>query len=335
MVRRYDAYKSKDDLCELLEDNLIIRNDANFGITNEAHGHLGGLIESITTEDASIYIHNPTNRLFQYLKENEGNQKIKLSIKNEEYRMLKDETEFYKCQLALNEHIKGQTHAIQEISKSLWYLIKVQRKKPYVIMLYGKSGLGKTEMVREIANSFFDGKFMEKHLSMFKNEAQASYFFGEKATDRSLGYDLLARQSNLVFFDELDKCPEYFYSAFYTLFDNEIFKDSIYDVDISNLIIFITSNYESEQEMRKKLGDPIYYRIDKFIHFKEFSHATINELLKKEIESRKSEFEKYLSMDEVYNAAIKIIKVKGENGRTIKLKVQKVIEDCLYDQLKE
>ena len=87
--------------------------------------------------------------------------------------------------------------------------------------------------------------------------------------------------------------------------------------------------------MRKKLGDPIYYRIDKFIHFKEFSHATINELLKKEIESRKSEFEKYLSMDEVYNAAIKIIKVKDENGRTIKLKVQKVIEDCLYDQLKE
>lgn len=55
---------------------------------------------------------------------------------------------------AISEHIIGQENAINEISKSLWYLTNVNRSKPYVIMLYGNSSLGKTELVREIANKF-------------------------------------------------------------------------------------------------------------------------------------------------------------------------------------
>jgi hypothetical protein len=51
------------------------------------------------------------------------------------------------------------------MSKSLWYLTKINRNKPYVVMLYGDSSLGKSEIVREIAKHFFDGKFVEKHLS--------------------------------------------------------------------------------------------------------------------------------------------------------------------------
>lgn len=43
-------------------------------------------------------------------------------------------------------------------------------------MLYGNSSLGKTELVREISQSFFEGKFLEKHLSMFKNNNYSDYF---------------------------------------------------------------------------------------------------------------------------------------------------------------
>ena len=72
-------------------------------------------------------------------------------------------------------------------------------------MLYGNSSLGKTELVREIAAMFFNGKCLEKHLSMFKNNNYSEYFFGDAPNRRSLGFDLLERESNLVFFDELDK----------------------------------------------------------------------------------------------------------------------------------
>ena len=98
-------------------------------------------------------------------------------------------------------------------------------------MLYGNSSLGKTELVREISKAFFNSKYMEKHLSMFKNGNYAEYFFGNEPNRSSIGFELLERESNLVFFDELDKCPETFYSAFYTLFDNTLFKDYTYDVE--------------------------------------------------------------------------------------------------------
>ncbi len=73
-----------------------------------------------------------------------------------------------------------------------------------------------------------------------------------------MGYALLERKSNLIFFDdELDKYLEHFYSAFYTLFDNVLYKDTNYDVDVSGTLIVITSNYHTE-EMKKNLGFPIF-----------------------------------------------------------------------------
>lgn len=145
-----------------------------------------------------------------------------------DYSIQKEPEKFKDNILRISDAIVGQDRAIIEISKSLWYLISVQRKKPYVIMLYGNSSLGKTELVREIAKHFFEGKVLEKHLSMFKNNNYSDYFFGEEPNRRSLGFDLLERTSNLIFLDELDKCPEFFYSAFYTLFDNVEFKDATY-----------------------------------------------------------------------------------------------------------
>lgn len=233
----------------------------------------------------------------------------------------------------ISEHIIGQENAINEISKSLWYLTNVNRSKPYVIMLYGNSSLGKTELVREIANKFFDGKFYEKHLSMFKNNNYSDYFFGDAPNRKSLGYDLLERESNLIFFDELDKCPEHFYSAFYTLFDNVLFKDANYDVDVSGTLIVLTSNYHSEEKMKKNLGLPIYYRIDKFIHFDDFSCDTIHSIVLNEILSRKEEYQDKLSPEMIYAVVSPIISTQGENARTIKYKVQQVVEELLFEDV--
>lgn len=200
-------------------------------------------------------------------------------------------------------------------------------------MLYGNSSLGKTELVREIAKHFFEGKVLEKHLSMFKNNNYSDYFFGEEPNRRSLGFDLLERRSNLIFLDELDKCPEFFYSAFYTLFDNVEFKDATYDVDISGAIIILTSNYLSEDEMKQHLGMPIFYRIDKMIKFEDFSPQTIYEITMKEIEARKEEYGDMISPERIYEIVSKEISIKNENARTIKFKVQQVIENLLFKEV--
>ena len=78
---------------------------------------------------------------------------------------------------------------------------------------------------------------------MFKSNANGDYLFGDKPNRRSIGFDLLERESNLIFLDEFDKCADFFYSVFYTLFDNTVFKDAVYEADVSGMLIILTSNY--------------------------------------------------------------------------------------------
>lgn len=314
---------------------LIIKNDNYHGIVDSAHDRLGGLIEDLTEPTARIFVHNPPHNLSSYLTDQYNRGIIDLTIQREEYTIRREPEQFSYNIKSIAERIIGQDDAINEISKSIWYLTTVERKKPYVIMLYGSSSLGKTELVREVAEKFFEGKFLEKHLSMFKNNNYSDYFFGDAPNRRSIGFDLLERESNLIFFDEIDKCPEYFYSAFYTLFDNTLFKDSTYDVDVSGAIIILTSNYQDEDEMKKNLGLPVFYRIDKFIHFKEFSTEVIYKIVMNELESRKSELDGKLTVDEIYDVVSKRLNATNENARTIKYKIQQVIEDLLFEEVEK
>lgn len=333
LIRIFDAQKQSDNTDTVKTPLLFIRNNDYNGIVNAAHDRLGPLIEDITHDKALILIHNPPRVLYEYLQDKKARNLITLEEDREEYSIQKEPEKFKENILRISDAIVGQDRAIIEISKSLWYLISVQRKKPYVIMLYGNSSLGKTELVREIAKHFFEGKVLEKHLSMFKNNNYSDYFFGEEPNRRSLGFDLLERTSNLIFLDELDKCPEFFYSAFYTLFDNVEFKDATYDVDISGTIIILTSNYLSEDEMKQHLGMPIFYRIDKMIKFKDFSPQTIYEITMKEIEARKEEYGDMISPERIYEIVSKEISTKNENARTIKFKVQQVIENLLFKEV--
>ena len=333
LIRIFDAQKQSGNTDTVETPLLFIRNNDYNGIVNAAHDRLGPLIEDITHDKELILIHNPPRVLYEYLQDKKARNLITLEEDREEYSIQKEPEKFKENILRISDAIVGQDRAIIEISKSWWYLISVQRKKPYVIMLYGNSSLGKTELVREIAKHFFEGKVLEKHLSMFKNNNYSDYFFGEEPNRGSLGFDLLERTSNLIFLDELDKCPEFFYSAFYTLFDNVEFKDATYDVDISGAIIILTSNYLSEDEMKQHLGMPIFYRIDKMIKFEDFSPQTIYEITMKEIEARKEEYGDMISPERIYEIVSKEISTKNENARTIKFKVQQVIENLLFKEV--
>lgn len=199
LIRIFDAQKESVNTDIIKTPLLFIRNNDYNGIVNSAHDRLGPLIEDITHDDAFILIHNPPRVLYEYLKDKCFRQLIILDEIREEYFIQRKPEIFKENILRISNAIIGQDHAIYEISKSLWYLITVQRKKPYVIMLYGNSSLGKTELVREIAKQFFEDKVLEKHLSMFKNNNYSDYFFGEQPNRRSLGFDLLERSSNLIF----------------------------------------------------------------------------------------------------------------------------------------
>ena len=312
-------------------DFLIVRNSDYHGIVETAHDRLGVLIEDLTNDDAKIYVHNPTKLLEDYLRKQQARNEITLSYDRETYTMSNNFNVFKDGLCAISEKIIGQENAVNEIVRSLWYLSCVQRKKPFIVMLYGNSSIGKTETIRAISRYFFDGKVFEKHLSMFQNVSSENYLFGNHPNRTSIGFELLERESNLVFLDEFDKLNNYFYPVFYTLFDNTLFEDTTYRADISGLVIFLTSNYRNTEEMQKHLGFPIFYRIDKFIHFDDFTPNTIRMITDMEISHYVDGSDGALCKEGIYARVSPKINVTGENARTIKNKVQQEVEQVLFE----
>ncbi|MDE8281081.1 AAA family ATPase [Erysipelothrix rhusiopathiae] len=333
IVRDFDESRNRGRTFENIAHTLIVSNDSYTAITEQANDRIGALIEELTEDDAEIYIHNPPKNLWTYLNEVKKYGEITIKVNKQIYEIDKIESDFVDRMKSIATNIIGQNNAIVEVSKSMWYLTKTERKNPYVIMLFGNSSLGKTELVRELAKNFYNNEYFEKHLSMFKNNSYSDYFFGEKPNRVTLAYELLERNSNLIFLDELDKCPEYFYSAFYTLFDNVKFEDSTYEVETAGSLIILTSNYQNIEEMKKELGLPIFFRIDKFIEFNDFSIDTIYQIVQKEILDRSDEYSDLFTVHDIYREVCNRVNLTGENARTIKYKVQEVIEHLLFSRI--
>ena len=337
LIKLSDAYHGKNQVFpdELKAELMILRNDNYHGITEQANDRLGNLIYDLTTDDSTIWIHNPPSNLLFFLNNQKNASAITLNATTQTHDIVRDRVKYLEGIASIKENIIGQDHAIIEISKTLRYLTTVKRKKPYVVMLYGNSSIGKTELVREIAKNFFGNQLLEQHLSMFKSNANGDYLFGDKPNRRSIGFDLLERESNLIFLDEFDKCADFFYSVFYTLFDNTVFKDAVYEADVSGALIILTSNYSNEDEMKERLGLPIFYRIDKFVHFEDFDSETIHKIVCKELDDKYEEYKEFFSKDEVYAIVSKRILTTGENARTIKNKIQAVLEELLFEKFLE
>ncbi len=148
LVKESDECRQRKESFEDYADILLIPNDNYNGITEQAHDRIGAIIKELTTNDAVIYIHNPPIVLKEYLK---SISLENVRYYNEEYRMNKNERDFVENMSSISKQIIGQNPAIVNIGQSMWYLTKTNRQKPYVIMLYGNSSLGKTELVRKVA----------------------------------------------------------------------------------------------------------------------------------------------------------------------------------------
>ena len=227
------------------------------------------------------------------------------------------------------DDIVGQDDVKQEILTALYPLTNKGNTKPVVMLFYGPSGIGKTETAQFIAR-VMKGKLLRRQFSMYQNNEFATYLFGGGLYQGSFARDLLDRESNVILLDEFDKANSVFHSAFYQLFDEGVYEDQNYKVNVDRAVIICTSNYSSKDEIREKLGEPIYNRFDAVIGFKPLSPESKEILIDKYI----SEYKEMLP--ENIEQKLRSSAVQCENARAIKrlikdtyslMAVRKILEE--------
>lgn len=247
--------------------NLIIQTDDYGGIKEWAMlGFSNNILEQSEVSVENLWINNPPTKIYEDIKKTypklieehrESYEKICLDV-------LKNMADKY------YDKIIGQDEVVKQCLISLYSLISPNRKKPITFLFIGESGVGKTETAKFI-NSIFNGEMVRVQCSMQQTNEAYKYIFGAEHGEDSLARELIRRESNLVLFDEFDKVNSCFYNAFYQMFDEGIFVDSNYKVNMEKSIIICTSNYLTEEDAEKHLGTPIYSRFTKVIKFKPIS----------------------------------------------------------------
>ena len=109
-----------------------------------------------------------------------------------------------------------------------------------------------------------------------------NYVFGGEHSRSSFAKDLECRETNIVLIDEFDKVNSIFYNAFYEMFDEGMFVDTNYQVDVRNCIFICTSNFKNEDAIKKNLGPAMFSRIGDCIE--KYYKEIINNLKEDEID---------------------------------------------------
>ena len=278
-----------------------------------------------------LYLQNPPQSIAKRIKQYSS---IKCDVTEHRYQTLRME-ELHKLKEGFPTAVIGQERAQNQILSALYGVAKGRYEKPCVLLFYGSTGIGKTETAKFIAD-ILEEKLFRKQFSMLHSEAFSSYIFGGKHNENSFARELLERESNVVLLDEFDKPHPVFHSAFYQLFDEGVYEDKNYIVNMGSAIIICTSNFMSEKEIKSALGEPIYSRFDAVIKFDKLNRDAIDTIIKKEYSKQFSELdddEKQIIDQSGIKEAIFGLVDKLENARQIKKVIREAISTILINNL--
>lgn len=272
-------------------ENLVIDSDEYSGVNEHVLINFSNLLERYSIE--TVYLQNPPLKISEQIKKLIGSDE--LSIEYQNYGVF-DKEKILNFYTNFSQKIIGQDRAKKAIAASLIPLLLPDRQKPVVILLYGSSGIGKTESVKLLAESL-EEPLLREQFSMYQNNEFANYMFGGKHSEKSFAKELLDRESNLILLDEFDKASPTFYSAFYQLFDEGVFVDKNYSLELRKSVIICTSNFLSLKEIEEKLGSAILGRFDSIIKFQDLDENTKKVIGNQLLENLLSKYEKELNVN--------------------------------------
>lgn len=330
----YSSGEQKDNLLfnkEKLHDveALILTPERS----SRLNAHVFEIIPSLFEENLkkyNIHINNPTDVLLRSM------EPIKDILYKDPFHFDNiTENKIIKLLEVFNndDKIIGQEVAKKSILRSL---VKMQwrknNKKPLVLMFYGKPGIGKTETAKFLAEKLYNGEIIREQMSMASTGNSIEYFKSTKHNETSFSKKLMNRTSNLILLDEFALAHPVILTAFFQLFDEGIYTDSNYTVDMKNSIIVCTSNLLSVSEIYQDIDEALLSRFDAFIPFVPFSEEEKRNIILKIVDEVKNDItKKYKEKIEWDTIELEII-LKLKNLTNMR-NIRSYIEDYVADKI--
>ena len=172
-------------------------------------------------------------------------------IKAQEYQQIKGLAD------RLKEHIVGQDEAVDAVSKAIRRnRVGISpKKRPVSVIFVGPTGVGKTELVKQLADDLFDSvdslirldmsEYMEKHTVSKLIGSPPGYVGYDEAGQ--LTEKIRRKPYSVILFDEIEKAhPDVLNVLLQVLDDGRITDAQGRVVNFENTIIVMTSNAGSE-----------------------------------------------------------------------------------------
>lgn len=307
-------------------DNCIVRTEDYASVLEHVLGNFVNIV-TLNHDIGTIYVQNPPKRVLRSLVSVYGDD---IEYLGSDYLAL-ERSLLKKIHKEIDESILGQELCKKQLISGLYKLISSAADKPAVLMLYGPSGVGKTETAKCLSKAL-GGELLRIQFSMMQTNEAYNYIFGAEHSKGSFAKDLMSRETNVILIDEFDKVNPIFYNAFYELFDEGKYVDSNYEVELKNAIFLCTCNFRSEEEIKKVLGPAMYSRIGCCIEYKDLTKEQkciiIEKYYNKIISQLKDDEKEAISTTDILEWFKKNAE-RYDNIRILKTK----LENAIYDEL--
>lgn len=258
------VYDSTNAFRKVDFDHVVGYSMSYSSITEGGIQNFCTILDRVDDTLESVYLQNPPECIRYEIVRSYSKEDVE--IKQYKYRTI-GKKQLESISNHFDEEIIGQPKVKKQLLASLYELYRKKNKNaPIIFMFYGPSGVGKTETAKYLS-MLLGGELFRQQLSMYQTQGFFDYLYGADHNRGSFAKDLLERKSNVVLLDGFDKANPGIWSAFYQMFDEGHYMDKNYDVDLSNVIFICTSNEPSPEAIRKKIGDPLYYRVNRYIEF--------------------------------------------------------------------
>ncbi|SKB01340.1 AAA family ATPase [Sporosarcina newyorkensis] len=312
-------------------DVLVISSSELSGVNNHVMENVGRFINRITEVFGCghVYINNPTKTTMKALENT-----FELELKDPYLFQNVSEEKVIRIKKEFDDFIIGQFSAKKVIIRNLLKLLIRTNEKPLVLMLYGNPGIGKTETAKFLAKQLDEGEIVREQMSMVHGEASLRYFKSTHHSEDSFSKVLINRTSNIILLDEFARSPEYIQDSFFQMFDEGIYEDNNYIVDVRKSIIICTSNFITEEEMKKNIDNALLSRFDALIKYEDFNNKEKELIIKRSIDQiKRTILKKYASM--VDWKQLQGFLTNHVDGMTNMRHIKGIIEEAIAEEVLE